>query len=103
MGANVQGGQTYYDSAIGSIADFANSYVFPLLLTIAIAVFMVLGIINGIKFAKAGTDEERVKAKKSLIYLVIGVVITMASIWLFDSLSEFLMAVFEVSEPVQVN
>lgn len=79
---------------IGQLVTFFNSYLIPTLLTIAAGVFLVLGIINGIRMAKASTDEEKTKAKKALIGQLLGMVVCVVSIWLAPLLMNFLMTVF---------
>ena len=87
-------GENQYQNMIEPLVNFFNSYLVPTLLTIAAAVFLVLGIINGIRMAKASTDEEKTKAKKALIGQFIGMVICVVSIWLAPLLMNFLMSVF---------
>ncbi|MBO5416762.1 MAG: hypothetical protein J6A83_09055 [Clostridia bacterium] len=87
-------GNNQYQNMIGQLVTFFNSYLIPTLLTIAAGVFLVLGIINGIRMAKASTDEEKTKAKKALIGQLLGMVVCVVSIWLAPLLMNFLMTVF---------
>lgn len=88
------GGTNEYNSMIEPLVAFFNTYLVPTLMTIAAAVFLVLGIINGIRMAKASTDEDKTKAKKALIGMAVGMVVCVASIWLAPLLMNFLMTVF---------
>ena len=83
---------------IEPLVEFFNAYLIPTLFTIAAAVFLVLGIINGIRMAKASTDEEKTKAKKALIGELIGMVVCVVSVWLAPLLMDFLMSVFSNGE-----
>lgn len=88
------GSNADYNTMTQTLLTFFNQYLIPSLMTIASAVFLVLGIINGIRWAKAVTDEEKVKAKKAVIGLGIGLVISVVSIWLIPYLLNFLSTIF---------
>ena len=76
------------------VMELVNTYVIPLLLTVATAILIIFGIINGIRLAKASTDEEKTKAKKNLIGIVIGAVVCVASIWLIPLIINIALGVF---------
>ena len=80
-----------------------NHYVVPVMLAIASAVFVALAIINGIHMAKASTDEEKTKAKKALFGLLVGVIITVAGIWLIPELLDFLVGDFGIGDDTISN
>lgn len=71
-----------------------NKYVIPLMMTVATIILVIFGIINGIRLAKASTDEEKTKAKKNLIGIVLGAIICVASIWLIPLIINIALGVF---------
>lgn len=83
-----------YNQMTQALLNFFNGYLIPTLMTIAAGTFLVLGIINGIRWAKATTDEEKVKARKAVIGLGIGVAISIISIWLIPYLVNFFGSLF---------
>ena len=50
-----------------------KNYILPILLTALLIVAVVLGIIKGIKLAKAESADQQQEAKKSLITFLIGI------------------------------
>lgn len=88
------GNNADYSNMTNTMVSVFNDYVIPSIMTIASAVFLVLGIIAGIRWAKATTDEEKTKAKKSVIGLGVGLTISVVSIWLIPYLLNFLSGVF---------
>ena len=92
------------DTAKGEITDqvtlLMNSYVIPLMMTVATIVLVIFGIINGIRIAKASTDEEKTKAKKNLIGIVLGAFICVASIWLIPLIINIAIGVFPTNNLV---
>lgn len=74
-----------------------NGYVIPLLLTVATAILIVFGIMNGIRLAKSSTDEEKTKTKKNLIGIGLGAIICVASIWLIPLIINIALGVFPTS------
>ena len=87
-------GDNEYNNMMGTLLGFFNNFLIPTLLTIATGVFLVLIIINGIKIARASTDEEKTKAKKALIGQVVGMLVCFVGIWLVPAFIDFLAAVF---------
>ena len=87
-------GDQQYGAMMKALIDFFNNFLIPTLLTIASGVFLVLIIINGIRMARASTDEEKTKAKKALIGQAIGMVVCFVGVWLVPAFVEFLQAVF---------
>lgn len=81
---------TTLESLLEPLKDLFNEAIVPTLLVIATAVFLVLGIINGIRMAKATTDEEKTKARNALIGLLIGIIITIAALVLIPLLIDYL-------------
>lgn len=88
------GNNADYNNMTNALLSFFNDYLIPSIMTIASAVFLVLGILAGIRWAKATTDEEKTKAKKSVIGLGIGLAISVVSIWLIPYLLNFLSGIF---------
>lgn len=76
------------------VTKLVNSYLIPLLMTVATIVLVIFGIINGIRLAKASTDEEKTKVKKNLIGIILGAIICVASIWLIPLIINIAMGTF---------
>lgn len=94
-------GSDAYGEMMEALKVFFNNYVVSTLFVIATAVFLVLGIINGIRMAKATTDEEKTKAKKALIGQLIGMIVCFASVWLAPLLIELLQTLFANNTPLK--
>ena len=93
MNGNTTAGEASTEIS-NQVMELINSYVIPLLLTVATAILIIFGIINGIRLAKASTDEEKTKAKKNLIGIVFGAVVCVASIWLIPLIINIALGVF---------
>ena len=93
-----------YDEINNKILDLFNTYIIPTLMTAAAIILVILGIVNGIRMAKAQTEEEKTKAKKNLIGLLAGAIICVASIWLIPLIIDLCLGVFPanggVSAPI---
>ena len=87
---------TTLDSLLEPLKNLFNDAIVPALLIIATAVFLVLGIINGIRMAKATTDEEKTKARNALIGLLIGIIITIAALVLIPLLIDYLKTIWNL-------
>ena len=84
------------DTLLKPLKDLFNDAVVPTLLVVATAVFLILGIINGIRMAKATTDEEKTKARNALLGLLLGVIITIAALVLIPTLIAYLKETLEL-------
>lgn len=73
---------------------FVNDTVIPVLMVMASCVFAILAIINGIKYAKAAQEEDKQKAKKNIIGLLIGCAVCVGGVWLMPVLFEALARAF---------
>lgn len=76
------------------VTQLVNKYVIPLMMTVATIILVIFGIINGIRLAKASTDEEKTKAKKNLIGIVLGAIVCVASIWVIPLIINIALGVF---------
>lgn len=95
-------GQTY-DEINSKVLELFNDYIIPALMTCAAIVLVVFGIVNGVRMAKAQTEEEKTKAKKNLIGLIVGAIACVASIWLIPLIIELSLGVFgtkQISPPI---
>ena len=63
-------------------------------MTVATVVLVIMGIVTGINMAKASTEEEKSKAKKNLIGILLGAAVCIASIWLIPLIIDLLVAEF---------
>lgn len=92
---------TAYSTINMKLLELFNSYIIPGLMTVASVVLVVLGIVNGIRVAKASTEEEKTKAKKNIIGLLIGAIVCVASIWLIPLIIELATGIFDVNQGIQ--
>lgn len=88
-----------YNVIVEGLTSFTNDYLIPCLMLIASIVFVVLAIVNGIRYAKATQEEDKQKAKKNLIGMVIGVAVCVAGVWLMPLLFNFFKSLF-VAAPI---
>lgn len=94
-------GSDIYTEMMSALKEFFNNYVISTLFLIATAVFLYLGIKNGISIAKITTDEEKTKAKRALIGQIIGMIVCFASVWLAPLLIELLQTLFANNTPLK--
>lgn len=87
-------GLVNYETIETGILGIVNTYVIPALMTVATVVLVIMGIVTGINMAKASTEEEKSKAKKNLIGILLGAAVCIASIWLIPLIIDLLVAEF---------
>lgn len=83
-----------YDAIVDRLLSVFNDYLVPSLMVIATCVFVVLAIINGIRYAKATQEEDKQKAKKNIIGMIVGAAVCVGGIWLMPLIFKFLVAAF---------
>lgn len=83
-----------YDNIMQPILEAFNSYVIPALMIMATIVLVVFGVINGIRLAKSSQEEEKQKAKKNIIGLLLGALVCVGSIWLLPLLIDLISSLF---------
>lgn len=87
---NTEANQKFNDM-VKQVLYIINSYVVRGIIIVATVVFLIMGVLNGVKFSKSTEEEARQKAKKNLIGWGIGVVLTFAMIWVLPMFFEFLI------------
>lgn len=80
-----------FNDMVKQVLFIINNYVVRGIIIVATVVFLIMGVLNGIKFSKSTEEEARQKAKKNLIGWAIGVAFTFAMIWLLPMFFEFLI------------
>lgn len=65
-----------------TILDALTNFINPILIVVAVA-GIVYAIVVGIRFAKADDKNAREEAKQKLIYVIVGIVVTIVLIALF--------------------
>lgn len=83
-----------YDTIETTTLTLINEYVIPALMTVLAVVAAVFLIINIIRIIKSNSEEERMKAKKNLIWCGVGVVLAVAGIWVLPLLINLAKDVF---------
>lgn len=83
-----------YDQIESTTLSLINDYVIPALMTVLAVVAAVFLIINIIRIIKSNSEEERMKAKKNLIWCGVGVVLAIAGIWVLPLLINLAKDVF---------
>lgn len=83
-----------YETIESTTLSLINNYVIPALMTVLAVVAAVFLIINIIRIIKSNSEEERMKAKKNLIWCGVGVVLAIAGIWVLPLLINLAKDVF---------
>lgn len=86
-----------------AITSFFSDVFIPVAMLIATVVLIAYGIINAIRYAKAGSDEEKQKAKKNIIGIVIGAAVCVASIWLIPLIINLFSQRLGTNSDVNIN